>query len=136
MAHFAQLDDNNVVINVLVVDNTSIGNLEFPQSEAAGIAYLNSFLPEAKYAQTSYNHTFRMRFAGLGDVFYPDCTATPYGGFGNSKPYDYFVFDNTQCLWIPPIPYPDDGGLYCWDDSTYSWIQTGIKAGPVPVVIG
>ena len=139
MAHFAQLDENNVVTEVLVVDNSSIDNLPFPDSEAVGIAYLNSFLPPATYAQTSYNGTFRVRYAGIGDVFYPDCTATPYGGFGNQKPYSDFVWDDAQCLWIAPLPYPTDGGIYQWDDATHSCVMVvppPPRPIPPPTIIG
>lgn len=125
MAHFAQLDENNNVLQVLVVNNSEIGNKPFPQSEAAGIAYLNSFMPNHIWAQTSYNGSFRVRYAAAGDVFYPNCTATPYGGFGNSKPYDNWVFDDSQCLWIPPVPYPNDGNVYCWDQERNVWTLTG-----------
>lgn len=136
MAYFAQLDENNVVLEVLAVNNADIDNLPFPQSEPVGIAYLNSFLPPATYAQTSYNGNFRVRYAGIGNVFYPNCTATPYGGFGNQKPYDDFVFDEAQCFWIPPIPYPNDGKLYYWDEQEHAWILSPIQPPVPPVVIG
>jgi hypothetical protein len=136
MANFAKLDENNIVIDVLVVNNSDIDNLPFPESEPVGIAYLNSFLPPATYAQTSYNGNFRVRYAGIGDVFYPNCTATPYGGFGNQKAYPDFIFDEALCLWIPPVPYPTDGGVYYWDDALHEWIQITPAPAPPPVVIG
>jgi S-adenosylhomocysteine hydrolase len=49
MAHFARLDENNIVLEVIVVNNDDIQNLPFPESESVGIAYLNSFLPEANW---------------------------------------------------------------------------------------
>lgn len=122
MAYFAELDSNNVVLQVLAVNNSDIDNLPFPQSESVGIAYLESFLPGRIWAQTSYNSNFRVRYAGIGMVFYPNCTATPYGGFGNTKTYPDFIFDEATCMWIPPIPYPNDGKNYFWDDATHSWV--------------
>lgn len=138
MAHFAKLDENNVVVDVLVVTNADIENLPFPESEPVGIAYLNSFLPPATYAQTSYNNNFRVRFAGIGSVFYPNCTATPYGGFGNQKPYSDFIFDEASCMWIPPVPYPNDptGLLYYWDDETHSWIVAPFQPPKNIAIIG
>ena len=136
MAHFAKLDENNVVLDVLVVNNSDVDNLPFPDSEPVGIAYLNSFLPPATYAQTSYNNRFRVRFAGIGDVFYPNCTATPYGGFGNTQIYPDFIFDESQCLWIPPVPYPTDGKMYYWDDSLHQWVLMPFQPPTPPVVIG
>ena len=138
MAHFAKLDENNNVVDVLVVNNSDVDNLPFPDSEPVGIAYLNSFLPPATYAQTSYNGNFRVRYAGIGDVFYPDCTATPYGGFGNQKQYPDFVFDEATCLWIPPVPYPQDGYVYYWDDAQHAWILAPIQpaSGSVTIIGG
>lgn len=136
MAHFAKLDENNVVVDILVVNNSDIDNLPFPDSESVGIAYLNSFLPPANYAQTSYNGNFRVRYTGIGGQFYPNCTATPYGGFGNQKPSPDFVFDEAGCMWIPPLPYPDDGYTYYWNFETNSWVLAPIQPPKTPVVIG
>mgnify|MGYP003335088594 CR=1 FL=1 len=132
MAYFAELDSNNVVLQVLAVNNSDIDNLPFPQSEPVGIAYLESFLPERIWAQTSYNSNFRVRYAGVGMVFYPNCTATPYGGFGNTPEYPDFIFDEATCLWIPPVPYPTDGKQYYWDDALHEWIPYP-KQPPSPV---
>ena len=136
MAHFAKLDANNAVLEVLVVNNSDIDNLPFPQSEQVGIDYLNSFLPPATYAQTSYNGNFRVRYAGIGDVFYPNCTATPYGGFGNTPAYPDFIFDETTCLWIPPVPYPTDGKRYYWDDALHAWVLSPVQPSVAPTIIG
>jgi hypothetical protein len=136
MAHFAKLDENNVIVDVLVVNNSDVDNLPFPESESVGIAYLNSFLPPATYAQTSYNGNFRVRFAGVGMAFYPNCTATPYGGFGNTQEYPDFIFDEAVCMWIPPVPYPTDGGIYLWDDALHEWVPFGPQPPKSPTIIG
>lgn len=121
MAHFARLDENNVVTEVLVVDNADVGNLPFPESEAVGETFLNSFLPAAVWKQTSYNNNFRYRYAGVGYIFHPECGE--HGGFSVPPEYDYFVFDTTSCAWIPPIPYPADGNSYYWEDATRAWVK-------------
>lgn len=121
MAHFARLDENNVVVEVLVVSNDDINNLPFPESEPVGAAYLNSFLPAATWKQTSYNSNFRFRYAGLGYTFHPECGT--HGGFAMPPEYDYFVFDVSTCFWIPPVPKPDNVNSYYWDDVTRSWIK-------------
>lgn len=121
MAHFARLDENNVVVEVLVVDNSAIQNLDFPESEPVGAAYLNSFLPAATWKQTSYNNNFRFRYAGLGYTFHLECGA--HGGFATPPEYDYFVFDVATCSWIPPVPKPDNVNSYYWDDATRLWIK-------------
>lgn len=134
MAHFAEIDQNNNVLQVLVVNNSDINNLPFPESEPVGVAFLQSLFPNTNWVQTSYNGNFRVRYTGVGGVFYPNCTATIYGGFGNAKPYDNWVFDEIQCLWIPPIPYPDDGKAYYWDENTNSWVLSPDQP-PVPVTV-
>jgi hypothetical protein len=117
MAHFAQLDATGTVFEVLVVDNASIDNLPFPESEPVGIAYLNSFLPPAVWKQTSYNNNFRKRYAGIGYTYMEQ-----YDVFVPPKEYPYFIFDTTKMEWVPPVPYPTDGGGYVWDDTTRAWI--------------
>jgi hypothetical protein len=72
MAHFAWLDNNNVVYQVSTVDNENIGNLPFPDSEPVGIAYLTSVYGETlNWKQTSYNANFRGLYAGIGFTYDP-----------------------------------------------------------------
>lgn len=134
MAHFAQIDQNSIVVQVLVVNNSDIGDLPFPESEPVGVAFLQSMFPGTNWVQTSYNGSFRVRYTGPGGMFYPNSTATPYGGFGNTQPYDNWVFDDSQCLWIPPVPYPTDGKEYEWDQATNTWVLVPGQE-PVPVTV-
>lgn len=72
MAHFAQLDENNVVINVIVVSNAELGELEFPESETIGIAFCKSlFGLNTNWKQTSYNANFRSKYAVIGGTYDP-----------------------------------------------------------------
>jgi hypothetical protein len=72
MAHFAKLDENNVVTEVVVVNNETIGNLPFPQSEPVGIDFLHSLYGDnATWKQTSYNNSFRGIYAGIGFIWDP-----------------------------------------------------------------
>lgn len=121
MAHFAQLDENNKVVNVLVVSNDDTQNLPFPESEEVGVAFLNSFLPPAAYKQTSFNHNFRVRYAGIGYTFMPELGE--HGAFVPPKPYDYFVLDVEKCEWVPDVPYPTDGFDYAWRHDIRSWVK-------------
>lgn len=68
MAHFAHLDDNNVVQNVIVISN-DIAAGEFPESEIAGQTYLASLGLTGVWLQTSYNGNFRGRYAGIGYTY-------------------------------------------------------------------
>lgn len=79
MAYFAQMDSNDIVLQVLAVSNQTIDNLPFPQSEPVGIEFLQSlFGTDTVWLQTSYNANFRGVYAGIGysydpvnDVFVP-----------------------------------------------------------------
>lgn len=129
MAHFAKIDENNVVLDVVVVNNNDIDNLPFPESEPVGIAYLNNIGLSGNWKQTSYNNKFRFWYSGIGYKFNPECGQ--YGGFSAPPSYPDFVFDTTTCTWIPPVPYPNDGNTYYWNDQTHSWIKV-----PTVTVIG
>lgn len=133
MAHFAKLDENNVVVEVIVVSNDDIQNLPFPESEPVGIAYLNSFLPEATWKQTSYNNNFRFRYASIGDTFHSECGE--HGGFAKPKPKYNFIWDTKNCAWIPPVPYPADDNGYYWDIHKEQWCPNPIDA-PQTIFIG
>lgn len=70
MAHFAQLDDQNAVTQVVVVNNEVINNEEFPASEPLGIEFLQSlFGSDTRWKQTSYSAKFRSRYAGIGMIY-------------------------------------------------------------------
>jgi len=119
MAHFAKLDINNLVTKVHVVDNECIDDLPFPESEPVGIAYLqNLHGPETVWKQTSYNGNFRVRYAGVGYAY-----SVEYDAFIPPQTYPSWVFDVTVLEWVAPVPYPDDGNVYIWDENTLSWVQ-------------
>jgi hypothetical protein len=80
MAHFAKLDSDNRVIDVIVVNNSDIGDLEFPDSEPLGIEFLHSNGFDGEFKQTSYNHNFRKRYAAIDYTYDPDRDEfVPYG---------------------------------------------------------
>ena len=71
MAHFAKID-NGIVAQVIVVNNETLGDLEFPESEAAGQEFIASLGLDGTWKQTSYNATFRGKYAGAGDTYDED----------------------------------------------------------------
>lgn len=72
MAHFAQLDANNIVIEVIVVSNNVVEDLPFPESEPLGVAFCQSLYgADTVWKQTSYNANFRNVYAGIGDTYDP-----------------------------------------------------------------
>jgi hypothetical protein len=68
MAHFAKVD-NGIVSQVIVVNNETLGNLEFPESETVGQEFIASLGLAGTWKQTSYNATFRGKYAGSGDTY-------------------------------------------------------------------
>lgn len=117
MSHFAKLDQNNIVIFVTVGRQEDDGK-ESELSERTG----------DRYVQTSYNtkggqHVnggipFRKNFAGVG-YFYDETR----NAFIPPQPYDSWSLNEETCLWDPPIPVPNDGKNYYWDEETKIWIE-------------
>jgi hypothetical protein len=119
MAHFAKLDENNIVLEVNVVNNSDIGDLPFPESEALGVEFLNTFYGDlAVWKQTSYNGNFRKNYAGVGYTY--DAVRD---AFISQKPYDSWLLIEETCLWEPLVAYPSDGKNYYWDESTLNWVE-------------
>ena len=118
MAHFAQIDEKNNVIQVIVVDNNAIDNLEFPESESLGVEFCQYlFGSETMWKQTSYNGNFRKNYAGIGHTYYENLD-----GFVPPKPFASWTLNEQTCLWEPPTPHPKDGNIYRWDEETTSWV--------------
>lgn len=138
MAHFAQLDENNFVLQVLVVKNSVLNNLEFPESEQLGVDFCKSLYgQDTVWKQTSYNGNFRVRFAEVGGKYCPpDYDGSFKDGFTFVKPdvYPSFVV-NENGVWVPPIPPPDTINVYKWDEATLSWIEVP-KPHPSWVIAG
>jgi len=126
MAHFAQLDEHNIVLQVIVVGNDTINNLPFPESEPIGIAFCQSlFGADTVWAQTSYNASFRYNYAGIGYTFDP--VAQPNGAFIPPKPYPSWLLNTNTFQWEAPIPYPNDEKNYYWDETTQSWVLSPVQ---------
>lgn len=116
MAHFAQLDENSVVLQVIVVNNSVVEDLPFPESEPLGVAFCQSLLgPETIWKQTSYNANFRKNYAGAGDTYRADIDA-----FVTPQPDPQCILNTETAQWNCP---PLDGKQYTWDESTQSWIE-------------
>jgi len=116
MAHFAQLDENNIVTQVIVVHNNEL-MLDGEESEDKGVLFCKSLYgSDTKWKQTSYNDSFRKNYAGIGYTFDKDRNA-----FIPPKSYDSWVLNETTCLWEAPIAYPTDNKVYVWNEDTVSW---------------
>lgn len=117
MAHFAQLDENNNVINVIVVGDKDTADENGVEKEEIGIAFCKSLFGEHTiWKQTSYNHKIRRRYAGIGGTYDPVNDA-----FINIKTFDSWVLNPDTLDWEAPIPMPDDGKIYDWDEENLRW---------------
>jgi hypothetical protein len=98
MAHFAQIDENGNVLQVVVIDNNDIANLPFPDSEELGVAFCKTlFGEESNWVQTSYNNSFRARFAAIGGLY--DAARDI---FVAAPPLANMTYDHTTGLWVDP----------------------------------
>jgi hypothetical protein len=112
MAHYAFLDENNVVTEVI----TGINETEL----------IEGLLPEQWYGdfrgqrcvRTSYNGNIRKNYAGIDYTYNEDLDA-----FIPPKPYNSWILDEEICQWNSPIPKPDDGNYYLWKDTAQAWEQ-------------
>ena len=120
MAYFAQLDENNKVIQVIVVKDDILGEKIFPESEVIGIKFCQSLFGEkTNWKQTSPERIFRKNFAGIGSTYYPELDA-----FSSIKPYPSWVLNPQTLNWESPILLPDDENNYVWDEISLSWIKS------------
>lgn len=117
MAHFAKMNDTNIVIDVVVVNNESIDNLPFPESEPVGVQFLTNLYNYNHWKQTSYSGSFRKNYAGI-ECYYDESL----DAFIPLKPYPSWLLNTETCQWYAPVPYPTDGKMYIWDESTLSWV--------------
>ena len=114
MSHFAQIDGNNIVTQVIVIEQDVVDTGLFGDP--------NSWI------QTSYNTSggihllggtpLRKNYAGIGYTY--DSTRD---AFIPPKPYNSWTLNETTCLWEAPTPMPDDGKMYSWDEETTSWTE-------------
>jgi len=114
MTHFAQIDENNIVTRVLVIDQETINT--------------GAFGDPATWIQTSYNTRggvhilggtpLRKNYAGVGYIY--DLTRD---AFMTPKPFDSWVLDEDTCIWQAPIPMPDDGKRYFWNETDQIWVE-------------
>ena len=119
MAHFAKLDKNNVVTEVNVVSNAELIDANGKESEKKGVDFLTAWSGgHGNWKQTSYNGNFRKNFAGVGFTY-----DAARDAFIPPKPLASWVLNETTCLWEPPIPRPNDGKRYAWNESTKQWIE-------------
>ena len=114
MSHFAQIDENNIVTQVIVIEQDVVDT--------------GLFGDPASWIQTSYNTSggvhllggtpLRKNYAGIGYTY--DNTRD---AFIPPKPYNSWVLNEDTCLWEAPTPMPTYGKIYNWDEATTSWVE-------------
>lgn len=122
MSHFAKVLDG-IVTNVIVaesdffdsfVDTTPGKWIKTSYNTRGGIHYE----PDSNTPSLDQSKALRKNYAGVGYTYDVQRDA-----FIPPKPYPSWVLNDFSCLWEAPVPYPDDGGLYVWNEETQSWVQ-------------
>ena len=123
MAHFAQLDENNVVTQVIVVGNDDIKDVNGNEVESIGVAFCQKLLgADTNWKQTSYNSNMRVRYAGIGYSYNAELDA-----FVAPQPYASWTLDSGTADWVSPLgaaPALTDAEVearsyYRWDEDAY-----------------
>lgn len=115
MAHFAELDANNVVLRVIVVATKDNSTADGVEKESIGQAFCERLLG-GRWVQTSYNGNIRKRYAGIGYTYNETLDA-----FIPPQPYPSWTLNNGTADWVAPVPMPTDGKQYIWNETTQSW---------------
>ena len=131
MAHFAQLDDNNVVTQVIVVGNSDTADVNGVESENIGVAFCQSLLgADTNWKQTSYNANMRGNYAGIGMKYMSGVATLGVGStdvFIPEQPYASWTISTTEAVWVSPLgdaptltaEQEAAGSYYTWDESAY-----------------
>jgi hypothetical protein len=120
MAHFAELDANNVVLQVIVIDNEDTADANGVEKEHIGAAFCERLFG-GTWKQTSYNGNIRKNYAGIGYAYDGQRDA-----FIPPQPYPSWILVEETCQWTAPVPMPTDDQMYSWNESAQAWeVQNG-----------
>ena len=129
MAHFAELDENNIVKRVIVVANSDTADANGVEKEYIGAAFCEKLLG-GTWKQTSYNANFRKHYAGTGYTYRADIDA-----FVPPQPYPSWTLNTETAIWEAPVPLPEDAGtgeppkMYAWNEETGAWDEVETSSG-------
>jgi hypothetical protein len=120
MAHYAFLDENNIVTEVITGVDETITKIDFDGNEVGGSSEAwESYYGNKKgqvCKRTSYNGNYRKNYAGVGYIY-----SYEYDAFYEQKPFESWVFNEVTCKWQPPIPYSNNEKYCFWDEESQSW---------------
>lgn len=111
MAHYAFIDKNNIVTEVIVGRDEN----EIVEGISDWEKYYGN-LRNQTCIRTSYNANIRKNFAGIGFIYDQNLDA-----FIPPKPFDSWVLDEETCHWVAPVPYPTDNRSYYWQEEVQDW---------------
>ena len=118
MAYFAEIDSNNIVVQVIAVADKNTSDENNIEVESIGIEFCKNLLGQGKtWVQTSYNHNFRKQYAGVGMTY-----DSVKDKFIFKQPYPSWALDVNDD-WQAPTPMPDDDKMYTWDEDTTAWVE-------------
>ena len=123
MGHYAFLDENNIVINVITGKDEGEDGIDWEEFYGAKRTSYNThggihYDPLTNMPSLDQSKAFRKNYAGIDYTYDPVRDA-----FIPPKPFDSWTLDEQSCLWEPPMPYPNDDNRYTWDEETISWIK-------------
>lgn len=132
MAHFAEINENNIVVRIVVVPNDQESQGQDFLSEVLGLGGVwertsyNThggihYDPNTSQPSADQSKAFRKNFAGVGFIF--DKTRD---AFIPPKPFDSWALNENSCLWEPPIPMPETGGPWEWNEELGEWEEIPI----------
>ena len=133
MAHFAKIDENNIVTQVIVVANEDTTDTNGVEVEEIGVAFCKKLLgAETNWKQTSYNNNFRVRYAGTGYSYNAELNA-----FIAPKPFESWTLVEETADWESPLgPAPElteaqveSRSFYKWDEENLAWV---LETPPAP----
>jgi hypothetical protein len=116
MAHYAQIDENNIVTQVIVIDNKDTADANGVEKEYIGAAFCERLFG-GTWKQTSYNGNIRKNYAGIGYTYRSEIDA-----FTAPQPYASWTLD-ANAQWQPPVAMPTDGKMYSWNEETLAWVE-------------
>ena len=117
MAHYAFLDENYIVTEVIVGKDESNFDWERYYGDIRGQLCKRTSYNTIGGIHKNGGTPLRKNYAGLGFIYDPNRDA-----FISPKPYPSWFLNEETCRWEAPVPYPNDGQLYSWDESTKSWV--------------
>src|SRR6056300_1463828 len=121
MAHYVVLDENNLVVNGFVGKNEDENGVDWEQYYNAKRTSYNTrggihYNPETNEPSADQSKAFRKNYAGLGYTYDETRDA-----FIPPKPYASWSLNEETCLWDSPVPYPENGKMYTWNEQTQTW---------------